>query len=239
MPSPGQPRYALTAAAFMALLIVLAGLLWFRPYITRVERPIAGTPTPPAMLAVTQFQVLPGSQACMSTITMEPDMGFAEFDLWPAKRGPHGGPPVEVTLRASGYLARANVPGGYPGGSVALPVAAPHHTEIGSVCFFNRGHTAVLLNGTTEPRTVASRTGTTIAGRSVAGDIALTFLAAKSSSPLEDLGRTFEHASNLTDRLVPVWAIWILAVVCVLFVPIGIVAAFYLSLKAAEPSPAP
>ena len=70
-----------------------------------------------------------------------------------------------------------------------------------------------------------------IGGRSIPGDVALTFLAAKRSSPLDELGRVFGHASNLTDRLVPVWLIWVIALLCAIGVPLGVLAALYLSLR--------
>ncbi len=235
MPSLGERRYPLAVCVFAVVLLLLAGLLWFRPYITERRRPIASVPTPPALFALAEFAVAPGSQVCMSPITFEPDMGFAEFDLRPLKPGRADGPPVEVVLSGPGYRAVAHVPGGYPGGSVALPVTAPPRTESGTVCMFDRGRTTVLFDGTNEPRTAAARTGTLIGGRSVVGDIALTFLVAKPSSPLDDLGRTFSHASNLTDRLVPVWLIWVVTVLCALGVPLGVLAALYLSLR---PQPA-
>ncbi len=231
-----RPGGALTVAAFTALLILLGVLIWYRPHVFGKRLRIAGVPTPPALLVLTQYRVPAGSEACMSSITMEPDMGYAQFTLRPAKVTPKGGPPVEVVFRAAGYRATLRVPGGYPGGAATLPFRGPPRTEIGDVCFVDRGKTAVLLNGTDEPRTVATRTATTVGGASVAGDVALTFLAAKPSSPLEDLGQTFEHASNLTGRLIPAWLIWILAVLLVLFVPSAIVAAVYLSLRIAEPA---
>jgi hypothetical protein len=226
-------------AAFAALLILLGGLLWFRPYVTKEGQPVVGVPTPPALFALTEFPVPPGSEACMNNIALEPEMGLALFDLRPARPGPRGGPPVDLVLSAQGYQAKAHVPGGYPGGAVALPVPSPNRSETAVVCFVNRGRSTVLLDGTAEPRTVAARSATVIGGRAVPGDIALTFLATKTRSPIDDLERVFSHASNLTDRLVPVWLVWVLAVLCALGVPLGTVAALYLSLRGTEPARAP
>lgn len=233
MPSLGERRYALMATGLAALLILLAGLLWFRPYITEQRRTVASVPAPPALFALTQYAVTPGSQACMSPITLEPGTGYVAFGLRPSRPG-RPGPPVEVVLSAPGYRATAHVPGGYPGGAVALPVASPSRTVEGTVCFVNRGRSTVLLDGSNEPRTVAARTGMVIGGRSTPGDVALTFLAAKRSSPLDELGRVFGHASNLTDRLVPVWLIWVIALLCAIGVPLGVLAALYLSLRPGE-----
>jgi hypothetical protein len=136
-------------------------------------------------------------------------------------------------LSAPGYRATLAVPGGYPGGGVALPIAPPRRAEIGTACFVNRGSTTALLDGTTEPRTV-SRSRTQIDGRTVVGDIGLTFLEARPTSLLEHMGEIFDHASNLTDTLVPAWLIWVLAVLVALGVPAAVVTALWRSLREDE-----
>lgn len=169
----------------------------------------------------------------MGSVTVDPADRIAVFRLRPAKPVPHGGPPVDLVLAAPGYHAALSVPGGYPGGDVALPIAPPRHAEIGTACFLNRGTTTVLLDGTTEARTV-SRSEMQIDGRSVLGDIGLTFLESK---PRALLGRTdeiFSHASNLTDDLVPIWMICIIAVLLAFGVPAAIIAALWLALDEDE-----
>lgn len=230
-PGGRRPPYSVLVAALAALLILLGFLLWFLPYLKHEQLPVTGVPTPPALFSLAEFTVPPGGEACMSTVTLEARSGYALFDLRPARPSRSGGPPVELVLSAPGYTATAHVPGGYPGGSVTLPVAAPKRSEIGSACFVDRGRTPVDFDGTTEPRTVASRTGTTIDGRSVVGDIALSFLGPRPRSALQELGTIFGHASELTDHLVPVWLIWIIAVLCLVCVPGAVVAALYLSLR--------
>jgi len=180
-----------------------------------------------------EFSVPPRQQACMESVAVEPSSDIAEFQLWPTKAGPRGGPPVELVLSASGYRGVVHVPGGYPGGAVTLPFTPPAHTLIVTACFINRGRSTVLLTGTSEPRTVA-RSATRIDGRSVVGDIALTFLENRERSLLDQLGEVFGHASVLTDHLLPVWLIWLLAVLVALGVPVGAVAAFYLALREDE-----
>lgn len=234
-PAPRSRRVGLPAlAALLAAGLILAGvLLWFRPYLTRKQQSVAEVPAPTALFAVSEFAVPPRQQACMSSVTVDPNSDLAQFQLRPAKPTPGGGPPIELILSAPGYRATADVPGGYPGGGVTLALAPPTRALIGTACFLNRGKTPVLLDGTTEPRTVA-RPGTTIDGKSVVGDIALTFLDSRQLSLLDRLGEVFGHASNLTDRLVPVWLIWILAVLVAFGAPIGIVSAFYVALREDE-----
>jgi hypothetical protein len=104
---------------------------------------------------------------------------------------------------------------------------------IAEACFVNEGGTVVDLIGTTEPETV-TRSATTIGGKSVAGDIALTFLGAHSHSLLEELGVIAEHASNLTDGLLPPWLLWLLAIVVAFGVPSCVVAALYLAVRVTD-----
>jgi hypothetical protein len=221
------------AAALTLLLVLLGALAWFLPYLLRVQQPVAEVPTPPALFVLTEFAVPPHDQACMDGVTIVPNARLAQFKLRPATATPAGGPPVELLISAPGYRARAQVPGGYPGGSVTLPIDPPKRSVIGVACFVNRGSTPVALDGTTEPRTVA-RSATQIGGKSVVGDIALAFLDSRQRSLLHRLGEVFGHASNLTDRLVPVWLIWILAALVTLGVPIGTGAAFYAALRTEE-----
>src|SRR2546425_1234210 len=116
-PRPGLPALATTLAA----MLVLAGsLLWFEPYLTRKQQPVAEVSDPAALFAVTEFTVPPHRQACMSAVTVDPNSRLAEFHLRPAKATLSGGPPVQLLFSATGYRASVQVPGGYPGGSVAL-----------------------------------------------------------------------------------------------------------------------
>ena len=223
-----------TAAALAALLVLIGALLWFRPYLNRTTpQPVANVPTPSALFALSEFAVPPRQTACMQAVAVEPDSRLASFQLRPATPSTRGGPPVELVLSAPGYRGVVQVPGGYPGGGVALPLGPPAHSVLASACFVNRGRSTVLLDGTTEPRTVA-RSPTAINGRPVVGDIALTFLNSHSSSLLDRLGEVFGHVSNLTDRLLPIWLIWVLALLIALGVPTAGLAAFYLALREDE-----
>jgi hypothetical protein len=229
----GKLSMPLACAVLSAALILAGALLWFRPYLTAKRPVVAEVPAPAALFVVTEFSLPPGAQACMSTVTVTPQSQVASFQLRPAKPTPSGGPPVDLVLSAPGYRSVLAVPGGYPGGSVALPITPPKRPEIGTACFVNKGRSTVLLPGTTEPRTV-SRSGTLINGKSVVGDIALSFLASTPQSLLDRLGEVFGHASNLTDHLAPAWLIWVLAVLVAFCVPIGIVAAFFIAMRESE-----
>ena len=229
---PGLPALA----AGLAGVLVLAGLLaWFVPYLTRKQQFVAEVPAPAAFYAITEFAVAPHQQACMNAVTVDQNSRLAQFQLRPAKPTPGGGPPVDLVLSAAGYRGVVHVPGGYPASSVALPLAPPDRALLATACFVNRGSTVVLLDGTAEARTI-SRSAMLIDGTAVSGDIALTFTDNRLRSLSDRLGEVFGHASNLTDRLIPVWLIWVLAILVAFGAPIAVLTAFYLALKTDEPA---
>ncbi len=213
----------------MVQLIIIGALIWYRPFLTQREQPIAEIPAPSALFSLTEFPVPANGKACMNSVTVTPDTRVATFSLRPAKASPVGGPLVELILTGPGYSARTLVPGGYGGGSATVPLAPPKRSLIATACFVNLGRTTVLLDGTNEPRTV-SRPSVEIAGQHVPGDIALSFEEDVPESLLDRLGTVFAHASNLTDGLIPVWLIWLIAPVVAFGVPIALILAFYSAL---------
>jgi hypothetical protein len=104
---------------------------------------------------------------------------------------------------------------------------------IGSACLINHGTTPAVFFGSTEPRT-RSRSTLTIDGKPTTGEIGLSLLDNRSRSRLSRLGEVFEHASDLTDHLIPVWLIWLLSVSSLLVVPVAVVAFFYRAVREDE-----
>lgn len=217
----------------MVVLILAGALIWFRPYLTQARQAVSEIPGPAPMSAFSSFSVPPRGHACMSTVGINPTSHIAEFSLRPAKASPAGGPPVRVTLSAPGYNTSVEIPRGYPGGNAVLPIDPPKQAVIGTACFTNLGKMPVLLNGTTEPRTI-SRSTVKINGRPTVGDIDLMFSDERPNSIFNRLDEVFAHASNLTDRLIPPWFIWMFAVIVSFGVTAGIVLAFYQSLVEQE-----
>lgn len=229
----GVPRLAVLATALAAAAILFGALVWFRPYLTKKQVSVSAVPAPNALAAISPYPLAPGQQACMTSVGVEPNSLAAQFELHPAKPGPQGGPPVTLVLSAPGYRSVSQLAGGYPGGLATVPMTPSRHSLLATACFIDKGNTGVVLLGSAEARTV-SRSATNIAGVSVAGDVSLTFLDTRPSSLLEQAGTIFSHASNLTDHLIPVWLIWILAVLVAFGVPLGIVGAFYTALREDE-----
>jgi hypothetical protein len=119
-----------------------------------------------------------------------------------------------------------------------VAITPPATSRIGTACFVDAGRTPVLLDGTSEPRFLA-RSTMTIDGKPVAGTIGLTFFAERPTSRLEQLGEIFDHASNLTDHLIPVWLIWIIVIVALIGIPVAVVRALYRSLREDTQAAAP
>jgi hypothetical protein len=206
------------------LLIAAGACLLFLPPLLRKQQRIASTAASPSLFALPGFAVEPGQQACMESVTLGPHGDVVEF--WLAAAGAPGAPPVEAVLSAPGYLTRAYLAGGHPPGAALLPIAPPPHEQIGLVCLLNRGSSPLQLLGSQEARSF-SRAQLVIAGRAVVGEIGLALLDGRPRSLLDRLDEAFAHASNLTDRLVPAWLIWLVAVLVTLGVPLAMVAAFY------------
>jgi hypothetical protein len=223
---------ARAATAVAAAVISLGALLLLGFYLLHKEKPIAGTPAPQALFHATTFTLHPGQRACMSSVTLPPNGRTLQLLLGEPSSG-NGSPPIEVLLSAPGYRSVAQLPRGESEGPAQLPVRPPRHFAIGTACLTNRGTTPAVLVGSTEQRS-RTRSRLTIGGRPVAGDIALTFADSKSKTRLSRLGEAFEHASNLTDRLIPVWLVWVIAVFVALTVPIATVAFLQRALREDE-----
>ncbi len=231
--SPPRPGFATLTVALAAAAMLLGALLWFAPFLTRSQTFRSSVATPLALTAASPFAIPAGERACMFSVAVEPGSAAAQFQLEPGKAGGLIGSPLELVLEGAGYRSASELAGGHRGGIVTLAVTPPAHSLLATACFVNKGVEPVVLAGTTEARTI-SRSGTTIAGAPVVGDISLTFLERRPRSLLGSLGTVFAHASNLTDHLIPVWLVWAVAVLCAFGVPAGILAAFRWALSEDE-----
>jgi hypothetical protein len=223
----------------LMLAVMLAGALgWMLPHLRAVRPVRAGVPAPPPLFMVSELSLPPHGQACMQEVTVQPNSGLAEFNLRPTHPGSGGpgGPPVRLVLTARGYRASAYVPGGYPGGAASVDIlpGPPRQAVLASACFSNLGRESVNLESSTEARTI-SRSSTTVDGKRVAGDIVLAFFGTERRSLLKQLGEAFSHASNLTEGLIPVWLIWVIAILTAIGVPAGMALAMYAALREQAP----
>jgi hypothetical protein len=216
-------RTTATLAAIVAAAVALLGaLLLFGSYLLHKEKPVLGTPGPRAAFMASEFSIPAHQRACMSGVTIGPHMRVAQFEVREAPGSSQGSPPIDVLLSGPGYEELAHAQSEQPEGPVEVPIEPPPRSLIGSVCLINRGTRTAVLVGSTESRS-RSRAALTIAGKPVSGDIALTFLSGRPRTRLSRLAEVFDHASNLTDNLVPAWLIWIVAISALLGVPVATV----------------
>lgn len=229
-----RPRLATACALLMALLLVAGGLIWYRPVLTTPRQNMAEVPAPPALFAATQY-ALPGhKRACMDNVTVTPQSQVVEFQLFPARSAKGGGPPVAFSVQGPGYQATSFLHGGYPGGIALLPLSPPKHALIATACIRNLGTSPVSLVGTDEARTVSRSHPLTVGARPLPGDVALAFLQSRPKSPLHELGQAAQHASNLTDGLLPPALILAIAVITAFGVPAVTILAVRMALAEQE-----
>ncbi len=226
-------RPVLWIVLLMAVVIVVGALHWFRPFLAQEELAATSVPAPPALSVLDYFTLAPGQKACMGEVTITSNSGLAEFIAQPARTGSKATQRIELALSGVGYKSTAAGSAPPARTVLQLPITPPPHDTVGTICFTNRGRAATSLDGTNEPRSV-TRSPLVVAGTPEVGEITLTFREAKASSLSDRLGEVFEHASNLTDDLVPVWLIWLIALLTCVGIPIALVAAFYLALAEDE-----
>lgn len=200
---------------FGVLVLVALLAIYGIPFLTQKREVIAATPTPNAVSAISPLTLAPGSKLCSSQVTFSPQAQVARFVAVgdPAKKGP----PLTVTAFGPGYRAQAHVPGGYPGTNVIeVPIKTPDHSLIGTFCVRNAGKTQVLLAGTQEGRTVG-RSDAEIDGTKALPQFSLTLHERKPAAIITRVGALFRHDSAFNP--VPVFLIWVLALLVLLGVP--------------------
>jgi hypothetical protein len=233
-------------ATLVAALIVLAGMLAvFVPYLLRTRSISGGVPASPALFVATEYALAPGHSVCMGSVAVEPGSDLARFAARPASAPAGGGatmpgvgkrsstgarPAVELVISAPGYRTSGLAPAGSGYKPLSVPIVPPKHALLANACFTDRGTTGVALEGSSEARTV-SRSPTTLAGVSVLGDVALEFQRRPRRSLLSALGILFEHASQLTEGLLPVWLLWAFAVLIAVGMPVATLAALRRALR--------
>jgi hypothetical protein len=202
-------------AAFAVVLVVGAVLLW-RPFLTREHETISATPTPIALYEPVPIVLRPESIACLTGVRFERDSEVVGF----AARGVG---PLVITATAPGYaaLAVARPP------LVRARLTPPSEPVTGRLCIRNAGRHAVALPGTTDPGSTAPPV-TTIDGRPITPDAAVTLYRRAPSSYLARAGDIVRHAAAFA------WSpalLWLFAVLVVLGVPAAIAYGLALSLR--------
>jgi hypothetical protein len=206
---------------FGLVLAVGAGVLWL-PFLTKEREAISETPTPIALHEPARVVLRAGARLCLRGVTFDRDSEVVGFTL---VRSPAAGAALVVSAAAPGYRARAVA---RPlAGQNRVPLAPPRRSAIGRLCIADAGRGAIALAGTTDPGTTSPPV-TSIDGRAIGPDVAITLYRAAPSSYLDRAGDILRHASAFA------WGtgfLWALAVLIVAGLPVAIAWGLALSLR--------
>jgi hypothetical protein len=197
------------------LVLLIACVAWFIPYLTREREDVSGVPVPPPFFAQEKVGLEPGSEACLSDVAFDTDAEIVELTALASRRPSPG---LTVVAEAPGYLETARIAGGYTPPSVLRAyINPPKRSVIGTLCIRNRGKRRVAVLGTTDARTVVARSTTQIDGVAVVPDITVRFVSTEGGSLLERAGETVDRVAAFKPGLfgmpVFVWLILLLVAV--------------------------
>ena len=209
------------AIAFVVVLAWGVAVLWL-PFLTRTREAISQTPVPIALHEPARIVLRAGATACLRGVTFDRDSEVVGFTRGGAARAPAA---LIVSAAAPGYRARTVAP---PQGTVVrVPLAPPRRSVIGRLCIANAGRRAIVLPGTTDPGS-AEPPFTSIDGRAIVPDVAVSLYRRRPSSYLSRVGGILRHASTFAwDPAV----LWGLAILVLVGVPVAVVWGLALSLR--------
>jgi hypothetical protein len=224
-------RSALAGVILCGVLLVAGAVRAYLPPVEAERDVIVSSPSLSGIFVRSAVDVSRGERACLSPIPLDPEMTSAEILVNSGTRPPM---PLEVSVRAPGYVARGRAPASYPQGvdaPVRVALDAPRRRLDGRLCVRNLGRRTVALVGTNEPRSVAIPRVTAGGKLQPPQNIALTFYGDTDESVLEDPGSVVSRASAFTAAYVPAWLVWVLVVTLLVGVPAGVILALAWALR--------
>ena len=219
------------ALAVCLVLLVVGAVRAYLPSVEGKRDVIGSTPSLSGIFVRSAIDVSRDERACLSPLPLDPEMTSAEILVNSGTRPPM---PLEISVRAPGYVARGRAPASYPPGvdtAVRVTLDAPERRVDGRLCVRNLGRRTVALVGTNEPRSVAVPRVTLDGKVQPPQNIALTFYGDTAESVLDDPGSVVSRASAFTAAYVPAWLVWVLVVTLLAGVPAGVVLALAWALK--------
>jgi hypothetical protein len=216
------------AGAVVVLAVLLATLIM--PYLDERRRIATEIPQPAPLFAVSLVELAANQQACADEIGLLPGRQVAEMRV-----GTYGkrATPLLFTLAAAGYRERIPVPPTYADNALLdVSVSGPAKVLEGTACVTNRGHYPIALYASAD-RT-KSRSSTTVNGRPWPANLDLAFYAARTHSLL-DQARAIIRRLRIFHAHVGVVALWLLAILFVIGVPLASITAVALSARRSPP----
>jgi hypothetical protein len=202
--------------------VAVAAVLWV-PWATKTRVVIASTPVPPPLFGFTPAPLEGGQTGCIQTVTFSPQTQIGEMAI-ATKGGP--GPALDITAKAPGYSAKAQIPAGYVVNDGArFNLTAPSKEVIGDLCIRNTGKQTVILNSTNEFRTMG-RPQLVIGGQVQPMDPKLVFYARGQGSYLSRAGQILRHAAIFTPPFLPRVVLALLGLVALVGIPLAMALAF-------------
>ena len=225
------------AVALCLVLLVAGAVRAFLPSVEAERDVVVSSPSLSGIFVRSAVSLPRGDRACLAPVPLDPEMTSAQLLVNSAERP---AVPLEVSVRAPGYVARGRVPATYPPGadaSVRVALDAPARPVDGRLCVRNLGRNAVLLIGTNEPRSIAAATITVEGVAQPPQNVELTFFGDTGESVLDDPGSTVSRASAFTAAYVPQWLVWLLVAALLAGVPAGVVVALAWALRSDAAGP--
>jgi hypothetical protein len=210
------------------LVLAVAALAVFVPYLSREREAVAGVPVPTPFAVQENIRLAPDQEVCLDAVAIDVDSEIAEFAVTSKSKS---GPPLLVSAEAPGYRAAAEVDGGYLSpDTIRVPLEPPPRSLLAEFCVANRGNRKVDLLGAHEPRTM-SRVVARVDGADIPQDLTLRFLS-------EDYGSVFARLDTLVTRMsafhppvLETAVLWLLLALLVLVLPVAAVYALVSSFR--------
>jgi hypothetical protein len=210
-------KRTLGALAALGLTLIAGVGIAARP-VHREREVIDSTPAPPPLFNITPVGLLPAEpEICLSDVTLGPEsqvLRFRYLDASPPR------PLLRVSATGPGYQSAAVVRPSVQAGSLDAPITAPTNEMRGRVCVRSMSPQPLSFVATLERRT-KSRPVTSIVGRPIPADVALTTLERKPRSILERPGELLRHAAAFKPRVVTPLSLGVLSILIAISLPAG------------------
>jgi hypothetical protein len=226
-----RPPAALLALAAALLVLAVAAVAVFVPYLTRDREAVAGVPVPPPFSVQENIPLRPGEEVCLDSVAIDASAEIAEFGVASETKS---GQPLRVSATAPGYRSSSRVSGGYASPmTLRVPLEPPSQSLLAEFCVANRGKRKVDLLAAHEPRT-ASRPVASVDGQVVAPDMALRFLEDGSGNVVDRIGSLVDRMAAFHPPVLEKPVLWLVLALLVLALPAGAIYAVVASFSAED-----
>jgi hypothetical protein len=211
-----RPRAHLLALTAAVVVLVLAAVGAFIPYLTRERETVSTVPVPPPFAVQENIRLQPDQEVCLDAVAMDVDSRLAEFTVISEARS---APALQASASGPGYRATGQVDAGYGAPqTLRVPLEPPERSLLAEFCVVNQGGRKVDLLGAHESRT-ASRPVARVDGQEVPPDLTLRFLADDSGSVVERLGSMIDRMSAFHPPVLEKPLLWLMLGLLVLVLP--------------------